>query len=117
MIRGVITSRIGKLDEALQTFDQAVTLDPGFAEAYNQRAMVHTMREEYADAVHDLEWVLSLEPRHFNALVELGQIFEDFDRNEAALQCYEAALRINPHLSAVRDEAAQLKEHLAGTPI
>ncbi len=117
MLRGAEMAHTGDLDGALETFDRIVELAPGFAEGYNERALIHAMRDEYADAVTDIERVLAIEPRHFGALAGLGRILVLYDQDEAALRAFEAALAINPHLQDVRVEAERLRDKLAGQPI
>jgi len=117
MLRGMEMAHGGDLDGALSTFDHVVDLAPSFAEGYNQRALVHAMRDEYAEALTDLRQVLLIEPRQFSALAGLGRIFLLYDRQEAALRAFEAALELDPHLDAIRDEAERLRDQLAGEPI
>ena len=117
MLRGMEMAQAGDLDGALSTFDQVVTMAPSFAEGYNQRALVHAMREEYAETLTDLRQVLVIEPRHFSALAGLGRVLLLYDRQQAALRAFEAALAIDPHLDAIRDEAERLRDQLAGEPI
>lgn len=117
MLHGMQMARSGDLDEALELLDRVVTIAPNFAEGYNQRALVHAMRDEYADAVIDIRRVLALEPRHFGALAGLGRILVLYDCDQAALVVFEAALAVNPYLDAVREEAVRLREKLAGIPV
>lgn len=117
MLRGLEMAHTGDLDGALVTFDRVVRVVPGFAEAYNQRAQVHVMRDEYAEAILDIQQVLALEPRHFGALSGLGRILMMYGEDQAALRCFDAALAINPHLDSVHNLADSLREQLAGMPI
>ncbi len=107
----------GDYDQALDTLDKVVAADPGFVEGWDQRAMVHYLRDEYTDAVSDIEHVLILEPRHFGALAALGQVMLALDDKKAALEAFRAALEINPYLDDVRDQAEELEDEVAGTPI
>src|SRR3954471_10170999 len=38
-------------DHALKHFNRAIEIDPGFAEAYNQRAIVHFLAERYDQSI------------------------------------------------------------------
>lgn len=117
MYHGVEMARTGELDGAMKIFDRVVDIDPDFAEAYNQRALVHAMRDEYSEAIEDIRRVLALEPRHFGALAGLGRILLLYDCDEAALVAFEAALAVNPYLDQVREQAGRLRNKLAGIPI
>ncbi len=107
----------GDYDEALATLNDVISDDPEFAEGWNLRATVHFLRDEYPEAIADIHHVLTLEPRHFGALVGLGYVMLAMDEKRAALHAFEAALAINPHLDDVRDEADSLEDEVAGIPI
>lgn len=107
----------GDYDEALEAMNRVVATAPDFAEGWNLRATIHYLREEYGEAVGDIERVLALEPRHFGALAGLGRIFLELEDKKAALKAFEAALALNPHLADVRSESNDLREQLAGIPI
>jgi tetratricopeptide (TPR) repeat protein len=117
MLHGTTLMRRGDADGALYCFDQVVELDPDFAEGYDQRALAHAMRDEYPEAIDDIQHVLFIEPRHFAALVRLGQLLELYEQDEAALDAFEAALTVDPHLDEVREHVEDLKDKLAGLPI
>ncbi len=117
MLHGIEMAHTGELDGALQILDRVVQLAPAFAEGYNQRALIHAMRDEYGEALDDIQRVLVIEPRHFSALAGLGHILLLYDRDEAALHAFEAALAINPYLDAVRDEVMRLRDRLSGQPV
>ena len=48
-------------------FDKVILSAPDYAEGYNQRAFIRFLREDYDNALADLEIVLELEPNHFGA--------------------------------------------------
>jgi len=117
MLHGLELVNDGELDGAMPVFDHIIALAPGFAEAYDQRAQLHLLREEYPEAVADIQHVLALEPRHFGALAGLGHILELYGQDEMALRYYNQALAINPHLDAVREQADSLRQKLRGVSI
>ncbi|MGB7241577.1 MAG: tetratricopeptide repeat protein [Sulfitobacter sp.] len=84
---------------AFEEFDRLATYCPDYAEGFNQRAYVHYLRENYADALIDLDQVLIISPTHVPAqsgraltLLKLGRM------DEARVQL-QAALINNPWLS------------------
>lgn len=60
---------------------------------------------------------LKLEPRHFGALAGLGQVELALGNEEAALNAFNQALEIDPHLGDVAEMADNLKQELAGKAI
>lgn len=101
---------------ALEYFDRLVAHAPGFAEAWNKRATVHYLMQDYEASVLDIERTLELEPRHFGALSGLGMIYDAIGEPAAALRSYEAAVAINPHLDGTRQRIEALRRQLRGSP-
>ncbi len=102
---------------ALDILDQAVLVKPDFAEAWNKRATVYFLTDDYSASIADIRQTLALEPRHFGALAGLGMIFQAMDRKHDAIEVFERALEINPQLDKVREAVEQLKKDTASDDI
>ena len=102
---------------ALDILDQVLVLKPDFAEAWNKRATVYFLMDEYSASLSDIRQTLALEPRHFGALAGLGMIFQAMDRKADAIRVFERALAVNPQLDNVREALEQLKKDTAGDSI
>jgi tetratricopeptide (TPR) repeat protein len=98
--------------EILAGFDELIRQAPRFAEAYNQRAVFHYHRGDYAKAVLDCEKTLRLNPHHYGAASGMGQCFMKQKKLRAALRAYRRAARINPNLDSVRDTILSLERML-----
>ena len=81
---------------------------PDFAEAWNKRATLYYLQERDAESVRDIHRTLELEPRHFGALCGLAEILRSSGDGESALFVFQAALRVNPHLTAARSAIEEL---------
>jgi tetratricopeptide (TPR) repeat protein len=114
MQRGIQAMATGQNALALEYFDRLVERAPDFAEAWNKRATVHYLLDDYAGSVLDIEHTLALEPRHFGALSGLGMIYDAIGKPAAALRSYEAAVAINPHLAGTRQRIDALRRQLRG---
>lgn len=117
MGRAVQAIHVGDYESARETLDGVTDIAPEYVEGWNLRATVNYLREDYAAALADIEHVLALEPRHFNALAGLGRIFLELEDKAAALSAFEMALSINPHLSEVGEQVETLRDELAGIAI
>ena len=87
---------------ALDYLDRILTLKPDYVEAWNMRATVYYLREDFGRALADIEKTLALEPRHFVALAGLGTILREIGEDKRALDVYRRALEVDPHLPNVQ---------------
>jgi len=117
MQSGMALMSRGVLDGAEQIFSQLVYKRPDFAEAWNKRATVRFLLGDDTGSRRDIARVIDLEPRHFGALSGLGMINLRNGDPAAALQAFEAALQVNPHLDRAVDVARQLRKQLRGQPL
>lgn len=110
VFRGTRALNRRDFDHALTHFNRAIELDPSFAEAYNQRAIVLYLQEQYAASVEDCHHTVSRMPCHFGAWAGMGHGYAHLGRCEEAIRSYEKALEINPRLEGVRNGIESLRE-------
>lgn len=111
-----LRSAVGQADVArsLAALDALVKAAPDFAEAYNQRAIVHYRRGEFARGVADCEAVLRLNPFHFGAAAGMGQCYVRMNKPKAAVRAFQQALDINPELDDLKETISALKRVIEG---
>ena len=102
-------------EHALAHFNRAVDLDPSFAEAYNQRAIVHYLCERYAESIEDCHRAVSRMPCHFGAWAGMGHCYAHLGKLDEAIRSYEKALEINPRLEGVKQGIEELREKSSET--
>lgn len=113
-----IASRAIGTDDHAQAeplLDALVAAYPDYAEAWNKRATLYFRMGRDAQSVRDIHRTLELEPRHFGAVCGFGQICLRKGDRAGALFAFDAALRINPHLGAVRTAREELAAESHGT--
>ncbi len=66
MSRGLRSLQAGQNDEAVESFSDAITLQPDVGEAWHQRALARYHAGDVNGAIHDLEETVRLEPRDFS---------------------------------------------------
>ena len=96
-------------EHALTHFNRAVDFDPSFAEAYNQRAIVHYLSERFEESVEDCHRTVSRMPCHFGAWAGMGHCYAHLGKHAEAIRSYEKALEINPRLEGVRQALDELR--------
>lgn len=104
-------------DLAVKLLDAVVELKPNYTEAWNRRATVYYLEKDYGHALADIREVLVREPRHFGALSGLGLILQEIGDDKHALEAYQKALAVDPHLEHVGDAVKTLREKVEGRDI
>ena len=114
MAIGVRQMNLGQLRNAERIFTEIISAHPTHAEAWNKRATVRFMRGDDKGSRSDIARVIDLEPRHFGALSGLGMINMRSGDLPAALQAFEAAVRVNPHMDQAEAMIKELRATLRG---
>lgn len=102
---------------ALRIASRIVEIDPAQAEGWNLRATVFYVLGDYESSIQDVEKTLALEPRHFGALVGLGMMLVEMNRDQDALKAFERALALNPHLEQARQQIEAIKLRVQGDDV
>jgi len=117
MMRAKAAMDAQQMDVALKLLDAIIKLRPDWTEAWNRRATLYYLQNDYARSLSDIQQVLAREPRHFGALAGLGMIMQDLGDEKHALEAFRKALAINPHLEKVPDLVKSLSEKVEGRDI
>ncbi|HMB75619.1 MAG TPA: tetratricopeptide repeat protein [Kiloniellaceae bacterium] len=112
MVEGTTAMTDRDLHRALRYFDQVVAIAPDFAEGWNKRATIYYLLGDYEASLADIEKTLEREPRHFGALAGRGLVLISLNRPQEALEAYEEALAIHPHLIGALQNAEILRKIL-----
>ena len=99
-----------KYVEALEIFTKVINLDPSWAEAWNKRATVLYLLEDYEGSQKDIDEVLKLEQRHFGALAGQGLVNIKLKNYEKAIKSYKQALEIHPSMKSPEIMIQQIEE-------
>jgi tetratricopeptide (TPR) repeat protein len=106
-----------QLDLAGDMLDAVTDIAPDDAEAWYQRGIVSFMEKDDQRAVSEFRRALSLDPRHYKALRDLGMVLEQMGDKQGALDAYKQALAINPFLDRAKGAADELKFDFDGRDI
>jgi len=109
LCRGTKALNRRDFEHAIEHFSRAIDLDPRFAEAYNQRAIAHYLLERFGECREDCRQAVEHMPFHFGAWAGLGHCYAHEGRLAEAVEAYERALEINPHLEGVRQAIAEMR--------
>ena len=93
---GTELMQYGDYNYALKVFDNIIVTDPQWSEAWNKRATVYFLMNEFKNSLDDIDKVLSMEPRHFGALSGQARIFIRLQKYEKAIKSIKKTLEFYP---------------------
>ncbi len=93
------------------------TWRPDEAEAWDLRAKVHYLKKDYELAIADLKRALDRDPKHYDAMNDLGVVYEAIGAKKEALEAYRKALAVNPFLSEPKRAVEELRREVEGQDI
>ena len=117
MSRAVIAMETKQYPLALEILDSVIEMKPNYAEGWNKRATLYYLIDDYGRSMHDIQMVLSLEPRHFGALSGLGLILQEVGQKAGALAAFRQALSVHPFLGNLQDNIDELVRDVEGNEI
>lgn len=110
LCRGAQALDRGDYHHAISHFDQAIDLDPNFAEAYNQRSIAYYFLDDYPAALADADAAIRRMPCHFGAWSGKGHCHAHLGQMRDALEAYRKAVQINPHLECIRESIEEIEK-------
>ena len=87
----------GNIKQAEATLTELIQAHPDFAEAWNRRAVLYYLQQNFQRAIQDCQETLKLVPFHFGALHGLGLCYAAQGNLQQAIRAFQKALEIQPH--------------------
>jgi len=82
--------------EANNAYDKAITLEPGYFEAWNGKADALNRAQQFTDALVASDQALKLKPDYGEGWINRGVILYNLGRYDEELKAYETAIAIDP---------------------
>ncbi len=86
------------IGDSEKEFLKAVKIDKNFYQGWYNLGLVQIAQGNTHAARRSLEKTVKIMPGHSEALFRLGLLYEQASRDDAAVECYAKAFRINPSL-------------------
>jgi len=96
-LKGRLALAVGKTEEAVKDFEQALAVDPGHLDGYVGLAMAAAAKGDNASAIKYLERVILDDPLHFEALIALTRAYAEEGMKEDAVRTAVRARDVNPY--------------------
>ena len=114
MSRGLRLAQAGQDDDAVESFSDAITLQPDVAEAWHQRAVARYQAGDVTGAVRDLQETVRLEPRSFSAFHTLTDIAAAREDWKGAYAAWQKVLELDPKTAGGEERLRVLKRKAVG---
>jgi formylglycine-generating enzyme required for sulfatase activity/Flp pilus assembly protein TadD len=95
-------------EEAIADYDQAIRLNPHYAEAYFRRGVDYANLGDLKRAIEDYDQAIQLNPQYAEAHFEQGVAYQRQDDTRRAIEAFDQVIRIKP-----RDAEAYIKRGYA----
>lgn len=112
----VLQAERGQLDEALETFNHSIEIDPYWANTYQMRSDLAVTLEEYELALADYEKLIELMPNDITGfsgkayvLAQMGQVNEAINANIKVLESFPSDYNSHKNLAILYQQAGDLE--------
>ena len=90
-------SNLGRLEDALASYDKSLALQPNDAIAWSNRGAILRVLKRFAESLASCERALALQPRFAEALANRGHVLRILARYPEALTSFDNALAVDPN--------------------
>ncbi len=97
--RGILLFDLGKVKEALKSFDRAIEIKPDLAEAWLAKGDALIGLKHYEDALKVLDKAIKIKPDLAIAWLAKGGVFIKSEHYEDALKAFNKAIEIKPNFA------------------
>lgn len=102
------------LEAALEHATALIDHAPEFAQGWAARARTFYALDLYGPALTDLEHVLALNPKHFDAIMGLAVMLDQMGRAEDAYEAYLQVKAIHPYQAGLTEALERLAPQVRG---
>ena len=117
MTRAAAADAAGDKDTARQLVDAVTGIASNYAEGWHHRALLQSGAGDDEGAMVSLQKAITLNPRHFEAMEQLGEMLEDYGDKPGALKMFRRAQALDPQLEGLQRHIDGLSRAVEGQGI
>jgi tetratricopeptide (TPR) repeat protein len=104
--RGTAYNRIGRYQEALEDFSQAIRIKPDYDEALNNLGAAYGNLGRYQQAIEAFRQAIKIKPNYTDAHYNLGNAYSKLSRRQDAIEAYRQAVKLRPNYAEAHNNLA-----------
>jgi len=93
---GHVLSALGRTEEAIKAYQQAISVNPKFAISYYGLGIVLSALGKNKEAIEAYQQAISVDPKYANPYNGLGNALSALGKNKEAIEAYKQAIRVDP---------------------
>ncbi|WP_294221149.1 tetratricopeptide repeat protein [uncultured Shimia sp.] len=105
---------VSEMEAAVEHATALVDHAPEFAQGWAERARAYYALDLYGPALSDLEHVIALNPRHFDAVMGLAIMLDEIGKPKDAYEAYQQVQAIHPHQAGLTEALDRLAPLVRG---
>lgn len=98
---GNFSMMLGQLNRAIESYSEAIKLDPNNADAYNNRGIAYGKKGEHDLAIKDFNKAIDLNPNSANAYGNRGNVHFNKGEYDRTISDFSKAIDLNPDSAEV----------------
>ncbi len=93
---GVAYYKLGRYQEAIEAYKQAIRIKPDYADAHYNLGVACDKLSRWQDEIEAYKQAIKIKPNYAKAYYNLGISYEDLGRYPDAVEAYKQAIQIKP---------------------
>ena len=95
---------LGRVEEAKEQYNQALTLDPSFAEVHTNLGSLYAKDQQWDSAISCYQKAISLKPNLASAYRNLAKVWKQLGKAEEWANCWYQALTLEPENVPIEEQ-------------
>ena len=111
-INRFVFKKINKLEDAIESLNQAIKIKPDFIQAYNGRGHLLVELNQLDAALENFNKAIEINPNYAEAYNNRGNILNKLNRYTESIESYDKAISINPNFAEAYNHRGGVQKDL-----